>query len=102
MSGSLDAWIDFNSDGDWNDSGEQIFASQALTAGVNSLSFSVPASAAATSQTFARFRFSSAGGLSDTGLCVDGEVEDYEVAIYKGQFYHIETQSGEGSVIYLE
>jgi hypothetical protein len=42
--------------------------------------FPVPASAAP-GPTFARFRFSSAGGLSYTGLAPDGEVEDYYVII---------------------
>lgn len=79
--GFLDAWVDFNDNNDWADAGEQIFTSQALSAGVNSLSFTVPASATITSQTFARFRLSSVGGLSYTGAFEDGEVEDYEVAI---------------------
>ena len=29
----LDAWIDFNRDGDWSDPGEQVFTSRALAAG---------------------------------------------------------------------
>jgi uncharacterized repeat protein (TIGR01451 family) len=45
------------------------------------LTFPVPASAAATVQTFARFRLDQGGGLSFDGLAPDGEVEDYEVAI---------------------
>ena len=35
QAGKLDAWIDFNRDGDWSDAGEQVFASQALAAGLN-------------------------------------------------------------------
>ncbi len=81
VAGKLDAWVDFNGDGDWSDAGEQVFASQALTAGANSLAIAVPAAADTASPTFARFRFSSAGGLSCDGLAGDGEVEDYEVAI---------------------
>ncbi len=79
--GFLDAWIDFNSDGDWDDAGEQVFTSQALAAGANSLSVAVPAGADTTAPTFARFRFGSAGGLSCDGVAGDGEVEDYEVLI---------------------
>ena len=79
--GLLDAWIDFNVDGDWADAGEQILASEALAAGVNALSFTVPAGATPTGLTFARFRFSTAGGLSFVGLANDGEVEDYAVEI---------------------
>ncbi|GEM_PF-888596 len=80
-SGMLDAWIDFNGDGDWIDSGEQVFNSQSVVAGSNALSISVPATAQATSKTFARFRLSAAGGLTPTGLTVNGEVEDYAVVI---------------------
>jgi len=75
----LDAWIDFNADGVWSDAGEQIFTSQNLIAGVNNLTFSVPAGASPMTTTFARFRISSAGGLNPTGLAADGEVEDYEI-----------------------
>jgi len=77
-SGYLDAWIDFNDDGDWDDTGEQIFASQALVAGCNSLSFSVPGDMPGEVEyTYCRFRFSSVGGLGYTGEADDGEVEDY-------------------------
>ena len=79
--GKLDAWIDFNGDGDWTDAGEQIFTSEPLAAGLNSLGFSVPADAQCQNETFARFRVSSAGGLSFEGLAPDGEVEDYSVSI---------------------
>ncbi len=78
--GLLDAWIDFNADGDWNDAGEQIFASTSLVTGVNALSFDVPAGSSV-GETFARFRLSSAGGLSVVGAAADGEVEDYRVSI---------------------
>lgn len=76
----LDAWIDWNHDGDWNDAGEQIFANRTISAGDNSLTFAVPA-AALSGATFSRFRVSSAGGLAPTGLAADGEVEDYRVTV---------------------
>jgi hypothetical protein len=79
--GMLDAWIDFNNDGDWSDPGEQVFASQALLAGLNVLKPIVPADALANESAVARFRFSSAGGLAPTGLARDGEVEDHVVAV---------------------
>ncbi len=41
--GLLNAWVDFNGDGDWADAGEQIFTDEALVAGVNPLSFDGPA-----------------------------------------------------------
>ncbi|MEO8497128.1 MAG: GEVED domain-containing protein, partial [Planctomycetota bacterium] len=76
----LDAWIDFNRDGDWTDDGEQVAASLPLTNGLNTITFAVPANAAI-GETFARFRLSSIGGLTPVGLAADGEVEDYKVSI---------------------
>jgi hypothetical protein len=78
--GYLQAWIDFNADGDFSDAGEQIAADQALSAGAQTVSFSVPADAKA-GYTFARLRFSSSTGLAYYGLASDGEVEDYRVEI---------------------
>ena len=77
----LSAWIDFNGDGDWLDAGEQVFQDYWLTAGTNNLSFAVPADAS-TTESFARFRFSTQSGLMPNGLAGDGEVEDY--ALYIG------------------
>lgn len=81
--GKLDAWIDFNQDGDWADEEEQILASADVVAGVNLLSFEIPA-AASVGDTFARFRLSSTGSLSPTGAANDGEVEDYVITILDG------------------
>jgi PKD repeat protein len=78
--GFLNAWMDFNSNGSWAESGEQIFFNQPLTAGTNTLTFNVPATAS-TGKTYARFRFDSQGNLSYTGLAIDGEVEDYLVKV---------------------
>ncbi|MBN1996393.1 DUF2341 domain-containing protein [candidate division KSB1 bacterium] len=80
--GLLDAWVDFNLNGTWADAGEQIFAGQALAPGPNILPFNVPCGATVTPLTFARFRFSSAGGLSFDGWAPDGEVEDEGVPIF--------------------
>ncbi len=78
--GSLSAWIDFGGDGSWADPGDQIFFSEPLVAGVNPLAFAVPIDAAG-GISFARFRFSTVGGLTYTGMAVDGEIEDYQVEI---------------------
>lgn len=78
--GKLDAWIDFNQDGDWEDPGERIFTGRSVTAGANVLTFDVPPEAVL-GRTFARFRLSSAGVASATGYAPDGEVEDYAVNI---------------------
>ena len=75
----LDAWIDFNQDGQW-DASEQIIDDQTVNSGDNVISFDVPMNAAM-GTTFARFRVSSAGGLDPTGSAADGEVEDYAVTI---------------------
>lgn len=79
--GMLDAWIDFGGDGSWAEAGDQIFFSVPLNPGINNLSFPVPPTAAVGITTFARFRFSTAGGLTYTGQAPDGEVEDYKVFI---------------------
>jgi len=78
--GLLDAWIDFNADGDWVDQGEQVYAAQPLAPGSNELSVLIPATAHS-GATFARFRFSSTGGLDPSGRAEDGEVEDYLLVI---------------------
>ncbi len=78
--GLVDAWIDFNADGDWRDAGERIFDGLAVSAGLNRESFSVPPDASV-GPTFARFRISSTGVRDETGLAGDGEVEDYRVEI---------------------
>src|SRR6185436_11454950 len=78
--GVLNAWLDFNANGTWADSGEQIFTNQTLAAGTNVLTIHVPADASAIN-TFARFRFSTATNLSFTGPAPDGEVEDHAVTI---------------------
>ncbi|NQE46083.1 hypothetical protein C5S31_08695 [ANME-1 cluster archaeon GoMg2] len=81
-SGFLNAWIDFNADGDWADTGEQIFTDVQLAPGLNELTFDVP-SDATTGTTFARFRFCSGENMCSFygGNAVSGEVEDYMVNI---------------------
>lgn len=80
INGYLNAWMDFNQDGDWADAGEQIFLMKGLTAGVNNLNVSIPASAY-TGWTYARFRFSTTQNLPYYGSAPDGEVEDYFIRI---------------------
>lgn len=78
----LDAWIDFGGDGSWLTPGDQIASAVPLAAGINAVTFLVPRTFTPTPiQTFARFRLSSIGGLSDRGSADDGEVEDYFVKI---------------------
>ncbi|WML86428.1 SdrD B-like domain-containing protein [Thiothrix subterranea] len=85
----LDAWIDFNGDGDFEDVGEQIATNLNIKGitlydqGSTVLDIEVPATAK-TGVTYARFRLSSAGGLSPSGAAPDGEVEDYAITIVSG------------------
>ncbi|MGV3483012.1 MAG: GEVED domain-containing protein [Planctomycetaceae bacterium] len=78
--GQVDGWIDFNGDGDWNDAGEQVLTSVLVNPGSNLHNFFIPPSIA-TGRTVARFRISSVGFLTPTGVANDGEVEDYVVTI---------------------
>jgi hypothetical protein len=74
---TLSAWIDFDLDGAWSGPGEELFpGGQALVAGLNSLTFAVPAEAAA-GDTYARFRCTTDGAVGFSGSASDGEVEDY-------------------------
>jgi hypothetical protein len=71
----LDAWIDFDRNGVWDNASERIFTSRSVSGGDNALTFNVPAGTAA-GATYARFRLSTEGGLDATGAAADGEVED--------------------------
>lgn len=76
----IDAWIDFNRDGNWGGADEQILKSASVVNGPNQLFFDVP-SAATAGTTYARVRVSTAGGVGITELAVDGEVEDYQLTL---------------------
>ncbi|QDT05605.1 Matrixin [Rubripirellula lacrimiformis] len=88
-SGFVDAWVDYNGDGDFNDLGEQVLSSVAVVNGLNSLVLVAPAVSDVAENpdnfgfTNARFRLSSDGNLSPFGLAFDGEVEDYTVVVAK-------------------
>ena len=78
--GVLDAWVDFDLDGIWEDS-EKIFDSLSLPVGIHRMRFPVPSEAPENEDSYARFRISTAGGLDPTGIADDGEVEDYKVRL---------------------
>lgn len=78
--GILNAWIDYNADGDWEDGDEQIATDTLVDAGNNILSFDIP-STAIDGSSYARFRLSSTSGLEPGGTATDGEVEDYLVIL---------------------
>lgn len=88
-SGYLQGWIDWNGDGDFADSGEQIATDLrddgaaddvAYGDGVIQFNVAVPASTT-TNQTFARFRWSNSSSLNSADPANSGEVEDYAVTI---------------------
>nr|WP_225444502.1 GEVED domain-containing protein [Pseudomarimonas arenosa] len=80
------AYIDFNGDGDFADSGEvaQTAVPDGSTDAALSFSFNVP-TAGTVNNTFARFRLSTqagaCSGATANGVEPDGEVEDYQAAI---------------------
>lgn len=76
MPAYLQAWMDFNRDGDWSDPGEQIVTNLELGTGTRDVSVSVPAGVA-TGDVVARFRYSHTRDLAPTGAADSGEVEDH-------------------------
>ena len=80
--GLLDAWIDFDGSGTFDDPSERITAAggTVVNVGANPIMVSIPASAAS-GVTYARFRLSTTGGLAPTGPASDGEVEDYALSV---------------------
>jgi hypothetical protein len=84
--GVLNGWVDFESDFSFDQPGNQVFTNVPVTAGINNLSFMVPVAASTTSNAYARFRISTASGLTPYGLAADGEVEDYQTSIIENQF----------------
>jgi len=76
----LDAWIDFDGNGVWDEPAERIADSFAVADGVNLVTFDVP-SAAGVGTTYARFRLSTAGNLGPSGEALDGEIEDHRIEI---------------------
>jgi hypothetical protein len=86
--GKLNAWIDWNNDGDFLDSGEPIASNTAMTGGAwnapgnNTVSVTPPAAAVTGVPLAARFRLSVAGSdLPTSGTAVTGEIEDYVVYV---------------------
>ncbi|WP_140396838.1 DUF6923 family protein [Crenothrix polyspora] len=84
--GYLNAWFDWNADGDFADPGEQLLPiDQNVVAGTTQLSVDVPATAVA-GVSYARFRLCStlSSCNTPTGNASSGEVEDYQITISKG------------------
>lgn len=79
--GYVNAWIDWNQDGDLNDAGEQILVDAPVPVGTTSrLAFDIPnVPPQLIDVYYARFRLYDAPqqGATPTGLALNGEVEDY-------------------------
>lgn len=86
--GVLNAWFDWNADGDFNDAGEQMVSDQAVATGTVNLNIAVPAGAII-GPTFARFRVcTSSAATAPLDNCntpvstvQSGEVEDYQFQV---------------------
>lgn len=79
--GVLNAWIDFNNDGDFDDPGEQVAADAVPDpGGIVTITSTVPFSSVP-GDTYARFRYSTDAGLTPEQAASDGEVEDYQITI---------------------
>jgi uncharacterized repeat protein (TIGR01451 family) len=81
-SGYLNAWIDYNENGKFDNPSEKVFTNQPIVNGENNLSFTPP-NTVLHGTTYARFRLSpdSIATPSPTGLIVGGEVEDYRIDV---------------------
>ncbi|NNL89055.1 MAG: hypothetical protein HKP25_08290 [Marinicaulis sp.] len=87
--GLLQAWIDWDDNGDFTTSGDQIAAdvsdggagdNDGMVNGQIQLAVTPPAMASI-GNTFARFRWSTQAGVNSAITAPDGEVEDYQVSI---------------------
>ena len=82
--GLLNAWIDFNQNGKFDDS-EQVLNDYSLASNANQhITISVPSNAE-NGLTWARFRVASDSGIQAVGGAADGEVEDYQVSVSAAQ-----------------
>jgi len=80
LGGVLDAWVDFDGDGAFDDPRDRIATGVALSVGSNTVNYTVPCDAGP-ALSYARFRLSSAGVAGPGGAAPDGEVEDYAVTV---------------------
>ena len=81
--GYLQAWFDWNADGDFADAGEQVATNLTPVSGVVSFSVDVPETATV-GNSYARFRYSTVQDLPSAGYAKDGEVEDIVIEIKEG------------------
>jgi len=79
--GFLNAWFDWNGDGDFTDAGEKVAGTPlpVYSSGTYHLTVSIPETAVTGVPTFARFRIGANGGPTASNAW--GEAEDYQVTI---------------------
>jgi len=82
--GMINAWFDWNGDGDFNDAGEKAPGNPlfVFSSGTYNLTVSIPGDAITSQKTFARFRIGNNSG--PTAPNAWGEAEDYEISILPG------------------
>ena len=76
----LNAWFDWNNDGNWSGATEHVFTDIPLNPGANFLTLTVP-NTTTPGDLFARFRVNQNGGIPYYGYGYEGEVEDYKFYI---------------------
>ncbi|HIE31699.1 MAG TPA: tandem-95 repeat protein [Methanosarcinales archaeon] len=95
VTGYLNAWFDWNADGDWDDPGEYVISDLPIPAGPSAHGIHVPGDAKPGSS-YARFRFSTIPLASVLpaplyeGRAQDGEVEDHKFLIQQAGPDHFE------------
>jgi GEVED domain len=77
----LEAWIDWNGDGDFADAGEQVANLNDAVAFPTMLTINVPANAQSNQPLGFRIRLSNTTNMTPYGLVNSGEVEDYLVTV---------------------
>jgi hypothetical protein len=75
--GRLDAWLDTNSDGDWDDDGEWFVQGVEVHPEVDTLTVDIPSIGFVAGFKKLRVRYSLSGTDGPDGLAPNGEVEDY-------------------------
>lgn len=97
QAGYLNAWIDFDGDLAFG-AGEQIRIDEPVVSGTSNFQISVPANA--TGVMYSRFRFTTddpAGALGPTGSWLNGEVEDYALAVLGDRVWSDDGSGGGGT-----
>ncbi len=92
--GAVDAWIDWNRDGDFNDPYELLMSGAPVWPGMNALSVVTPSASdigfdvtapSFTNNAILRLRISRNGGLLADQIAVGGEIEDSRITIVSGR-----------------